>query len=584
MEVEMLVNTITLPLALADATAVVDAAAAAETCYICYEESTEENVLLDPNPCSCKGSIRIHKLCLQEVMKLSQTCSICKTPYNKPELAGCICRIIPYNEIPPSYRYGVGDLKEYYKTDADGKKHGTSRIYATAFEHYTNQLGHLGQVLVEEANYEHGRLHGTRRLWNYSGHRNGTPTYYPTFELTYVGGEVDGPFKTYEMRSHYVAEEGTLRRGVPISTHGDIYIPAGYYVGEYKKYSLLARQLFDIHEPVEHLTYKDDGTLADGPQKSACVRANYYSEKLIVGSTHCNYKNGAIDGEFISLNFHGEVLDQGTYKSGKRVGAYVHYDADVNRDGNNFGRRYGIEEHAQYKDGRLHGHCKIMYNGRLVLSGTYSNGRQIGTQRIYQEGRLMEVTTLKSDGSCELHGPAAFYDPYTGALVQTCNYKNGFFDGPLRLYNERGVCTVSIIMKNGRPKEGSQMRLFDVDGNLDETRIIEYGTFLCHLAEDLGVSIRDATSSDDVGLIVTKNFNYNSTYAELRRICKELTDGCECANCEYWRAQESECECPGCRDYYRGRRYSCDSESDYDYETYNEYRSPRDLRGWVVRD
>lgn len=574
----MPVNTITLPLA--DDAAAAVATAAAETCYICYEESTEGNVLLDPNPCSCKGSIRIHQLCLQEVMKLSYMCSICKTPYNKPELAGCICRIIPYNEDSRVFRYGAGNLKEYYKTDADGKKHGTSKIYATAFDHYVTQIS-AEPVLIEEATYEHGRLHGVRRVWNYNGHRNGVPAYYPRYDITYVDGEVEGSFKTYEQHSHYIAEEGILRRGAPISTSGDLYILVGYYVGEYKKYSILAREFFDIHEPVEHLTYKEDGTLADGLQKLACVRRNDYSEQ-IVGSTYCNYNGGRLDGEFISINFRGEVIEQATYKNGKRVGAYVHIASEINADGKNFGRRCGIEERAQYKDGRLHGQCQILFDGRLVLSGTYLNGRQIGSQRIYQEGRLMEVTTLKNDGSCELHGPAAFYDPYTGALVQTCNYKNGFFDGPLRLYNERGVCTVSIIMKNGRPKEGSQMRLFDVDGNLDETRIIEYGTFLCHLAEDLGVSIRNATSSDNVGLIVTKGFNYNSTYAELRRICKELTDGCECPNCEYWRAQEkSKCMCSSCRDYDCGRS---DSDSDYDYDPSDRYRSPRDLRGWVVRN
>lgn len=51
-------------------------------CYLCYDEESEANPYLkEPPPCECKGSIVIHSNCLQEVLKTSRVCTICKTKY-----------------------------------------------------------------------------------------------------------------------------------------------------------------------------------------------------------------------------------------------------------------------------------------------------------------------------------------------------------------------------------------------------------------------------------------------------------------------------------------------------------------------
>ncbi len=52
-----------------------------EKCYICFEEQSEENKFADPNPCNCRGTIKIHNTCFDTLTKEYDTCGICKTKY-----------------------------------------------------------------------------------------------------------------------------------------------------------------------------------------------------------------------------------------------------------------------------------------------------------------------------------------------------------------------------------------------------------------------------------------------------------------------------------------------------------------------
>ncbi len=52
-----------------------------EKCYICFEEQTEENSFVDPNPCNCRGTIKIHNMCFDTLITEHDTCGICKTKY-----------------------------------------------------------------------------------------------------------------------------------------------------------------------------------------------------------------------------------------------------------------------------------------------------------------------------------------------------------------------------------------------------------------------------------------------------------------------------------------------------------------------
>lgn len=116
-------------------------------CYICYEfENKNNNYLKEPSPCKCKGSITIHKDCLNEVLKTSRNCSICKTKYNMMYLPN-------RNGLELMIEEAInGDITEY-TIDELGNKQG---------EHIIKKQS--GQ-LISKSNYNLGKLHGEYTTW-----------------------------------------------------------------------------------------------------------------------------------------------------------------------------------------------------------------------------------------------------------------------------------------------------------------------------------------------------------------------------------------------------------------------------------
>jgi antitoxin component YwqK of YwqJK toxin-antitoxin module len=52
-----------------------------DKCYICHGPETYSMPFMDPNPCSCKGSMKIHNCCLFPIIDRNDECSICKSSY-----------------------------------------------------------------------------------------------------------------------------------------------------------------------------------------------------------------------------------------------------------------------------------------------------------------------------------------------------------------------------------------------------------------------------------------------------------------------------------------------------------------------
>lgn len=455
----------------------------APICYVCYEEGTAENDLLDPNPCSCKGSIHIHRLCLIELMKTSNTCSICKTRYVNPEFAGYTCRMIPYSDSRTEiYR----QLYEFYKTDEEGRLHGTYKL--AAFFNYRN--GTSKHFLIEESNYKHGALHGLSRHWDYDAHYCTPGGHYPKYELTYVDGVVDGPFKEYEYRSSLIKKVGTFKRGAEVKvTNYGLRYPTIALIGDYKHYTYFSQHSYGKQLLVEHIIYNEDGTIADGPQHE-----EYCVDGCIVGFIASTYKGGQLDGPWNAYNYNGDLLESVTYRAGKKEGEYISYYTMTTSSAHfKLGQQVGIKMRANYKGGQLNGLCQTYdwpVNGKSHLSATeiYRNGVQIGKQCLYSHGRLTEVTTLKKDGSRILHGPAWFYNEKDGSLVQKCNYNEGQLDGLLRIYNDNGICAQSILMHEGAPKEGSSVRVYNEETGVPVKNIlVEYGASLEDLITNYNV-------------------------------------------------------------------------------------------------
>lgn len=120
-------------------------------CYICYEPETKENSYVkEPSPCICKGSILIHKKCLQKLVQKSRICSICKTKYKVQYLPN-INGLELITEVAPN-----GDTIQYTVNET-GKKHGIN-----------TERKQSGEI-VSRTNYENGLLNGDYKTWYLNG-------------------------------------------------------------------------------------------------------------------------------------------------------------------------------------------------------------------------------------------------------------------------------------------------------------------------------------------------------------------------------------------------------------------------------
>jgi antitoxin component YwqK of YwqJK toxin-antitoxin module len=144
----------------------------AAACYICYEEESADNPYIDPSPCACTGSIKLHIACFRELKSRTQTCSICKSPFGDVDfIISC-----DFVEKASGHRYVgkrlaisgkfAGPLTVYYPSGA---------VYKT--KPYTNngvlhgcytELYECGQI-KEVGHYRRGSLQGPYMTYYESG-------------------------------------------------------------------------------------------------------------------------------------------------------------------------------------------------------------------------------------------------------------------------------------------------------------------------------------------------------------------------------------------------------------------------------
>ncbi len=93
-----------------------------ELFYICFDKATEGDPFADPNPCICKGTIKLHTTCAKEIMNNTESCSICKAKW--PEFIGTGVKrtLWPDGKLKEEIQYvnGVRD-GPYKKYDPDGE-------------------------------------------------------------------------------------------------------------------------------------------------------------------------------------------------------------------------------------------------------------------------------------------------------------------------------------------------------------------------------------------------------------------------------------------------------------------------------
>lgn len=168
-----------------------------DKCYICLEgEGGGHGKTFIENPCNCKGSIKVHDACFDQLCTLQNTCGACNSRWVH-DYAGRKHVIFTniYGDRHGAYEQYYGNGKIVAKgTYVDGKLEG---VY---------QTWHKNGIQKSNVNYQNGNMEGLCQMWYENGQllRN----------LYYKNGKIHGPYTSYyedgsiKEDSNYVYETG----------------------------------------------------------------------------------------------------------------------------------------------------------------------------------------------------------------------------------------------------------------------------------------------------------------------------------------------------------------------------------------
>jgi antitoxin component YwqK of YwqJK toxin-antitoxin module len=120
-----------------------------QVCFLCQDESSNENEFAQENICACKGSNRIHKSCFN-LLKDKQKCCICKNDYTIN--ANAYRKRVESQEFMEEI--WVNGSKAEYFVDKNSMKQGTLKVFY-----------HTGDLWMTEE-YKNDKLNGIRKIFS----------------------------------------------------------------------------------------------------------------------------------------------------------------------------------------------------------------------------------------------------------------------------------------------------------------------------------------------------------------------------------------------------------------------------------
>jgi antitoxin component YwqK of YwqJK toxin-antitoxin module len=177
------------------------------------------------------------------------------------------------------------------------------------------------------------------------------------------------------------------------------------------------------------------------------VAFDMYDEKNI--KEEINYKDGKVDGRWVSYYQNGQIQGEIIFKDGKVDGRFVSYCEN------------GVKkEETNYKDGKPDGRAVNYYyeDGKIAVDTTVGNDTendehgQIKLERNYKDG--------KPDGRWVVYSK-------NGQIVQELNFKDGYYDGKqVMYYYKNGKVQKKEYFEKGEYDEkiGGYTESSDVDG------------------------------------------------------------------------------------------------------------------------
>ncbi len=310
-----------------------------DTCYLCLFEASEENAFVNPNPCNCKGSIRLHKSCYQEILKTSESCGICNILYRQH-----------FTGIKQSY-IGFGSI--LIASYVDDILEGAYKIYDD------------DDILLERGNYVADKKHGICEKY--------LPNGIMYEKVTYIAGKKEGICKKYR-RDGSLEEEITYvedkRHGPQIKHH-----PSGNQVEE----------IFwneDVRDgPSRKYVYGTEWHLQEESlydKNRLTVVRQFYINGHVKSEKH--YMEDKIHGPYIIYTEHGTIKEEGYFENDSLNGSYKLYCANGS-----------LTEEREYDNGILNGTYKIYEQGKLKIEYNYMRGIRLASYKTFDESGKMKL-------------------------------------------------------------------------------------------------------------------------------------------------------------------------------------------------
>ena len=274
------------------------------TCYICYEDETPSDPYVEPSPCSCTGSIKLHVSCFKEINRRSNTCGICKSKYEVHDIA------LAYSET----------LADGYRIE--GKRMQISRVLVGEIRHYYPS----GSKYIVEQRLPNGLLHGKYKEYHENGiHRR---------IGYYKNGEMYGPWATYY--------ETGLTKSV-------IEYDEDEYHGTYIEY---------FEDGSVNVRCKYDNGCRDGEYVQFYENGDYYRK--------ISYENGHLHGSAIYYYPSGDIEESVQYDLGELHGsARYYYDGGILEREITYRRDTPIDETRYNEDGEIR-YFRNYINGQIA--------------------------------------------------------------------------------------------------------------------------------------------------------------------------------------------------------------------------
>jgi antitoxin component YwqK of YwqJK toxin-antitoxin module len=362
------------------------------TCYICLDVESEDNLFIK-DACKCKGSINVHKICIESEFltstRKSHKCGICKS----------LCKL-------------NGD---FTKIIYDGQKK----------ENFT---------LVN------GKIEGLRKIYNL------IPEEYLEVECSYVNNKKLGPTTSYYSNGDICAVTNFGVPNMPKSYNKMCGIHREYYsngkLNFEQTYGTTPNTYGKLYGPFKN--YNTSGILiSEGIYEDGLI-SGYFKEYYDNGAIRCEtyYRNGKISGPMTTYYENGNIHIKSTHTheddfsyENNHIGKYEEYKIDGTLSLScNYNDYYQLDgeyklyynendqlwKHFHFKDGKLHGEYK-KYNpdGLIYISATYDNGNMVNECIKYY--RTGEIFSRENYVLGQKSGLAVYYEK-DGSIKSEINY------------------------------------------------------------------------------------------------------------------------------------------------------------------